>query len=93
MFFQKALGGCAVGIMFGMGQLILLYVLDRRVSREENIVQVTSVVGMAYLNFYTADFVWHTSGVISTVTAGLIVKLLGRASINGTRMVNVIVVV
>lgn len=84
MFFQKALGGAAVGVMFGLGQLILLYILDRRVSREENIVQVTSVIGMAYLNFYTADFVWHTSGVISTVVAGLMVKLLGRGSINGT---------
>ncbi|KAL3935316.1 MAG: hypothetical protein SGBAC_009144 [Bacillariaceae sp.] len=83
MFFQKALGGAAVGVMFGLGQILLLSILHRRVSREENIVQVTSVVGMAYLNFYTADYVWHTSGVISTVVAGLIVKLLGRAAING----------
>lgn len=84
MFLQKAVGGFAVGLMFGLGQLVMLYVLDRRLSREENIVQVTSVIGMAYLNFYTADFVWHTSGVISTVTAGLVVKLFGRAAINGT---------
>lgn len=84
MFFQKALGGFAIGLMFGMLHLVILYWLDRRVSREENIVQVTSVVGLAYLNFYTADFVWHTSGVISTVTAGLMVKLFGKAAINGT---------
>jgi NhaP-type Na+/H+ or K+/H+ antiporter len=87
MFFQKAVGGFAVGLMFGIGQLIILFVLDRRVSREENIVQVTSIIGMAYLNFYTADFVWHTSGVISTVTAGLIVKLFGGAAVNGTLQV------
>ncbi|CAJ1966686.1 unnamed protein product [Cylindrotheca closterium] len=86
MFFQKALGGAAVGVFFGLGQLILLFILHRRVSREENIVQVTSVVGMAYLNFYTADYVWHTSGVISTVVAGLIVKLLGRGSINDLKL-------
>jgi NhaP-type Na+/H+ or K+/H+ antiporter len=88
MFFQKAVGGFAVGLMFGIVQLIILFLLDRRVSREENIVQVTSVIGMAYLNFYTADFVWQTSGVISTVTAGLIVKLFGRAGINGTLQVS-----
>ncbi|KAL3944882.1 MAG: hypothetical protein SGBAC_001026 [Bacillariaceae sp.] len=86
MFCQKALGGAAVGVMFGLGQIIILMFLDRRVSREENIVQVTSVVGMAYLNFYTADFVWHTSGVISTVVAGLILKALGRASINDLKL-------
>mmetsp|Transcript_9508 Transcript_9508/g.22386 ORF Transcript_9508/g.22386 Transcript_9508/m.22386 type:complete len:166 (+) Transcript_9508:2-499(+) len=61
MFVQKAFGGAAFGVCFGLGQLILLYIL----------------------NFYTADFVWHTSGVISTVVAGLVVKLLGRGSING----------
>ncbi|CAJ1969546.1 unnamed protein product [Cylindrotheca closterium] len=86
MFFQKALGGTAVGIMFGILQISMLLYLDRRVSREENIVQVTSIIGMAYLNFYTADFVWKTSGVISTVVAGLMIKSLGRATINDLKL-------
>jgi len=83
MFFQKALGGFAVGLFFGIGQLMFLFYLNRRANREENIVQVTSLIAMAYLNFYTADFVWKTSGVISTVTAGLVVKVFGRSAING----------
>lgn len=86
MFFQKAVGGFAVGVMFGLAQLVMLFALDRRVSREENIVQVSSIIGMAYLTFYTADFVLETSGVIATVTAGLVVKLFGRAAINGTSL-------
>eukprot|EP00980_Cylindrotheca_fusiformis_P029899 scaffold24016_cov117-Cylindrotheca_fusiformis.AAC.1 len=86
MFLQKALGGFAIGLMFGLGQLAILFLLDRRVSREENIVQVTSIIGIAYLNYYTADFVWETSGVISTVTAGLVVKLFGGAAINDVKL-------
>lgn len=82
MFAQKALGGTAVGIMFGLGLLGLLFVLNRRFSREENVVQVTTVIAVAYLNYYVADFVLKTSGVIATVSAGLIVKLLGRAMVN-----------
>lgn len=83
LFFRMSLGGMAIGFAFGLGQLLLLLILNRRISREENIVQVTSVTAVAYLNFYVAEFVCHTSGVISTVTAGLFVKLFGRAAING----------
>ena len=87
LFFRMSTGGMAIGLAFGLGQLLLLFILNRRVSREENIVQVTSVTAMAYLNFYVAEFVCHTSGVISTVTAGLFVKLFGRAAINGESMI------
>jgi NhaP-type Na+/H+ or K+/H+ antiporter len=88
LFCQKALGGCAFGIIFGFGILWVLYHLDRRFNREENVVQVTSVLALAYLNYYVSDFVAHTSGVIATVVAGLIVKFMGRASVNDIHLMD-----
>ena len=88
MFCQKALGGCAFGIIFGFGILVVLFLLDRRFNKEENVVQVTAVLALAYLNYYVSDFVAHTSGVIATVVAGLIVKFLGRASVNDIHLMD-----
>jgi NhaP-type Na+/H+ or K+/H+ antiporter len=88
MFCQKALGGCAFGIIFGFGILLVLFLLDRRFNKEENVVQVTAVLALAYLNYYVSDFVAHTSGVIATVVAGLIVKFLGRASVNDIHLMD-----
>jgi NhaP-type Na+/H+ or K+/H+ antiporter len=39
-----------------------------------------------YQNYYVADFVWATSGVIATVTAGVVVRLLGRALVNDLKL-------
>jgi len=86
MFCQKALGGTAVGLFFGIAMLACLLVLNRRFSREENVVQVTAIFGIAYLNYYVADFVWKTSGVIASVSAGVFVKLLGRAMVNDLKL-------
>lgn len=82
LFFRMSLGGLAIGLAFGMAQVLLLLLFERRASREENIVEVTSILALAYLNFYVAEFVCQTSGVISTVSAGLFVKFFGRAAIN-----------
>ncbi|KAL3921299.1 MAG: hypothetical protein SGILL_002818 [Bacillariaceae sp.] len=88
LFCQKALGGAAFGLIFGFGILWMLFELDRRFSREENVVQVTAVVGLAYLNYYVSDFVAKTSGVIATVVAGLVVRFFGRASINDIHLMD-----
>ena len=88
LFCQKALGGAAIGLMFGGGIVFCLSYLNRKFGREENIVQVTAVLGMVYLNYYVADLVCETSGVIATVAAGLIVKFFGRGSINNMSLMN-----
>jgi NhaP-type Na+/H+ or K+/H+ antiporter len=41
---------------------------------------------LALQNYYVADFVWATSGVIATVTAGIVLKLLGRALVNDLKL-------
>jgi len=86
IFFRKSLGGVAVGLFFGLGLLLILYALDRRFNREENVVEVTATMAIAYIGFYVAEPVWQTSGVISTVTTGVVVKFLGRAMINDSKL-------
>jgi NhaP-type Na+/H+ or K+/H+ antiporter len=74
--------------MFGGGIILCLSYLNRKFGREENIVQVTAVLGMVYLNYFVADLVCATSGVIATVAAGLTVKLFGRGSINNISLMD-----
>ena len=59
-FFRMSLGGAAIGIAFGFGLLIILYLLNRRFNREENVVEVTSTIAVAYTNYYVAELVCHT---------------------------------
>lgn len=67
LFFRMSLGGACVGIFFGLGLLFVLNQLNRRLNREENVVQVAAAASLAYLCYFTADAAWHTSGVIATV--------------------------
>lgn len=59
-FFRMSLGGVAVGTAFGLGLLAMLYLLNRRYNREENVVEVTATMAVAYINYYVADLVCHT---------------------------------
>jgi NhaP-type Na+/H+ or K+/H+ antiporter len=86
LFCRKALGGFAAGLLFGVFLLIVLFMLDRKFNREENVVQVTTVLGMTYLCYYVSDYIWETSGVIATLTAGLLVKLMGHAMVNDPKL-------
>lgn len=88
IFIKKAVGGSAIGFVAGGAIILLLYLLKRRYSREENIVQVLAVFGMVYLNYYVAEAVCHTSGVIATLCAGLCVKFLGRSEINDIHLMD-----
>ncbi len=88
MFIQKAIGGCAIGFVAGGAIILVLHLLNRRFSREENVVQVTAVLGMVYLNYFVAEVVCHTSGVIATLAAGLCVKFLGRGDINNIHLMD-----
>ena len=49
LFCQKSLGAVAAGLLFGFGILGCLYLLNRKFSREENVVQVATITGVAYL--------------------------------------------
>lgn len=86
IFFRMSLGGACVGVAFGIGLLVLMRLLDRRLNREENVVQVAATVGTAYLCYFTADVAWKTSGVIATVAMGVVIGTFGHASVNDVKL-------
>lgn len=88
MFVQKAIGGFAIGIVAGGAIILVMSMLNRRFGKEENIVQVTAVLGMVYVNYFVAEVVCSTSGVIATLAAGLCVKFLGRETINNIHLMD-----
>ena len=67
---------------------MVLKKLSHRFSKEENIVQVTAVLGLVYLSYFVAEEVCKTSGVIATLTAGLCVKFFGRGFINNIHLMD-----
>ena len=71
LFFRKSVGGACIGLFFGLGLLTLLYLLNRRLDREENVVQVGSTITLAYLCYFTAEVAWETSGVMAVVAMGV----------------------
>ena len=87
-FLRKSLGACAVGLVFGGGLLVLMMMLNRRFYREENVVEVVATIAVAYVGYYVADIVCSTSGVIATVTAGLLVKFFGSGIINDAKLLD-----
>ena len=88
MFVQKAIGGFAIGIVAGGAIILVMSMLNRRFGKEENIVQVTAVLGMVYANYFVAEVVCATSGVIATLAAGLCVKFFGRETINNIHLMD-----
>ena len=86
IFFQMSLGGAAIGLTFGIGLLLILFLLNRRLNVEENVLQITATITVAYLTYYTAEMVAHTSGVIATVVCGVITKQFGGTMINDRKM-------
>ena len=88
LFFRKALGGVAIGIFFGLLICLALKMFNRRFNREENVTEVSMVLGLVYVGYWCADYLWATSGVIATVVAGLLVKLLGSAMLNDSKLLD-----
>jgi NhaP-type Na+/H+ or K+/H+ antiporter len=77
IFVRMALGGVSVGMAFALALVGILYKLDRRLDREETVLQVAATVTTAYLSFYTAQVVCEMSGVIAVVTCGILTKAFG----------------
>ena len=86
VFFQMSCGAVAIGIMFAIGTLVLFSLLNRRLSREENVVEVVMEISMAYLCYFVAEVAWETSGVIATVTLGVLVNAFGLAIRNDEKL-------
>lgn len=66
-----SLAGCAV----------ILRISNRRVSLDDNIIQMTITVATAHISFVLAEYVVNVSGVISTVFSAIILSWLGASLI------------
>jgi len=77
LFLRMTVGGISFGIVFGMLLLAILFMLSKRLLAEENVIQVAATITVAYLNYYVADAVFGTSGIIATVVLGYLIKSLG----------------
>ena len=88
IFFRMSLGAVAIGMFFALGALFLFFNLDRRLNREENVVEVVVEITTAYLCYFVAEVAWDTSGVIATVTLGVLVSAFGKALVNDQRLSN-----
>lgn len=54
-FVRLSLGGCAIGFAFGLITVVMLKLLKRRLSEEENVCQVVLTVSSAYLAYFTSE--------------------------------------
>jgi len=82
LFFRMSLGGAAVGLGFGFGLLLLLFYLDRRLEKEENVMQVAATITVAYVAFYVSEITCCASGVIAVVACGITTRAFGKGMIN-----------
>ena len=86
LFFQLAFGGVAIGLVFGFTTVFFMHVLNRRLSAEENVMQVVATICSAYLTYFVAEILCNSSGIISTLVCGLTVKVLGETMINDSEL-------
>lgn len=88
IFCRMALGGFAIGVAFGLALCLILYMLNRTLNHEENVVQIVATITIAYLTFYVSEPVAHCSGVIAVVFCGFTAKAFGSDLINDTHMMD-----
>jgi NhaP-type Na+/H+ or K+/H+ antiporter len=55
VFIRMSLGAAASGIFFGLGTRVLITLLNRRLNREENVVEVAMTFTMVSLGVLSGD--------------------------------------
>ena len=88
MFLRLSLGGIVIGIVFGVVLVILLFNFNRGLSPEENVVQATTTICLAYLAFFVSEVLCHCSGILSVVFCGLTAKAVGEHLVNDHRLIH-----
>jgi len=82
LFLRLCFGGVAIGLAFGMGTVFILYLLRRRLSSEENVMQVVTTICSAYLTYFVADTLSQCSGIVAVLVCGIIVRVFGETMVN-----------
>ena len=85
---RMSLGGMLVGSVFGFGLLAVLWVLDRKLERDFDIIQVVFGLTTAYLCYYVCDQIIEMSGVIATVACGIVVNRYGRGLVHDKELMS-----
>mmetsp|Transcript_26297 Transcript_26297/g.56470 ORF Transcript_26297/g.56470 Transcript_26297/m.56470 type:complete len:997 (-) Transcript_26297:1437-4427(-) len=86
LFFRLSLGGACIGVAFGVGLLIILFNLNRRLSGEDSVVQVVATITTAYLVFFTSEILAECSGIIAVLFCGVTVKAFGETLYNDSHL-------
>jgi len=60
---------------------MLLQVFDNKLHENNALLQLTTTLSMAYLVFYVAEGLYGTSGVIATVSLGMVFSEYSRGLI------------
>ena len=76
-FCYVSFGGILVGL--GVGYIVINWI--RKVFNDA-MVEISVVVGAAYITFYVAEHFLHMSGVLALVSLGIMIGGVGRASIS-----------
>ncbi|KAL7453552.1 hypothetical protein ACHAWC_005711 [Mediolabrus comicus] len=82
LFLRLSLGGTLVGVIFGLVLVTILFNLNRRLSREECVFQVTATIAIAYLSYFVSEVLLHCSGILSVVFCGVTTKMYGATLFN-----------
>lgn len=69
-------------IIPGIATVLMLKLLNRRLSSEENVIQVVLMMSSAYLGHFVSEVLCGCSGIIATLTSGITIKVLGDRIIN-----------
>ena len=76
-FFRVSLGGVLVGVAIGW-----LVVLWLKHILNDALIEISLVIGAAYLSFFVAEYFIHVSGVLSVVAFGLMMAGPGKTRTN-----------
>lgn len=76
-FARVAFGGIIVGGVIGYASITWI----KKVFNDA-LVEISVIVGAAYLTFFVAEYFFHVSGVLALVTLGLIMAGVGRTRIS-----------
>lgn len=76
-FFRVAVGGVLVGVVIGYVSITWL----QKVFNDA-LVEISVIIGAAYLTFFVAEHFLHVSGVLALVSLGLMMAGIGRTRIS-----------
>lgn len=74
---RAVLGSCVVGLAFGVATIRWLRSAKRPLRHEDITIQIAVTISSAYLCFFTAQYSFGMSGVLSCGAAGVVIAALG----------------